>query len=80
MDFTNYIQLGATFILAMGLLEVIKLLISKITNQGKQTSEQLLFKISSNELQHLQTEMIRQTQQHDTMIQILSEISGKLSK
>lgn len=80
----NYLQLGATFILAMALVEIIKLAITKLinalSNQNRQTSEELLFKISSNELAHIQTEIQHQTQQHDRMIEILSEISGKLSK
>ena len=76
----QYTILGATVVISMGVLELIKYAIGKIGNQNKQSSEELLTRISTNELQHIQLGLTHMVDQHDKMIEILCEISGKLSK
>jgi len=60
MNYLDYIQLGATFVLALGLLEVIKMLIGRMNNKENPMKGilQELQTISANHLTHIQDKLM----------------------
>ena len=78
----NYFQLGATFIIALGLLEIIKVLIGFLykKNNNRNGLISAFNEISGNHLNHIYDEIKLQTQQHQQMIILLTEINTKIGK
>jgi len=75
----NYIQLGGVFLLAMSLVEIIKVLLSYMfknngQNNYNNVTEQLQT-LGDNHLTHIYGELEKQTLQHEKTIQLLTEIA-----
>jgi len=82
---TDSIQLGATFIIAMGLIELLKFVIGKYTNKQGNGATEVLQRIQGNDLLHVNLGITEQnkilthhTIQNETMIALLIEINTRL--
>lgn len=79
----EYLQLGATFFLAISLIELVKFIVSKYAhkNNGNGLTKQVQI-IAENDLKHILAAIEKQTDDnnewHRKQYEILCEIKGKL--
>ena len=71
----DIIQLGIGFFLASGVLKLLEYSIGLLAKRNQsQNGLTTLNKISNNDLNHIYSEMLHQTEQHNEQIKLLTEI------